>query len=389
MYNNNYIYLDNNATTRLCEEAYQAMQPYWQDYYGNPNSLHNTGRIAHRALAKHIHELYTLLGATDTDDIIITSGATESNNTVLMSVYYQLIKTGKKQRILSTQVEHPSVANTLDFLVSLGATVEYIPVNEQGIVTPEALRSIMSDDVALVSIMWANNETGLIFPIKELVEVAHEYGALFHSDGVQSIGKIPVHLSTANVDFFSFSAHKFHGPKGVGGLFIKSKTFLTPLLHGGEQMGGRRSGTVAIPLVVGMVTALRESYRNIDRNIDRMSKLRNKMEEALLNIADVTIVGKDSPRIPNTTLVSFKGIEGEACLWDLNNHGIAASTGSACSSADLQSNPTFRAMHIAEDLEHTGIRFSLSRYTTEEEMDQTIKAIQDIVIRLREISIAY
>ncbi|WP_212603856.1 cysteine desulfurase family protein [Entomospira culicis] len=387
--NNNDIYLDNNATTRLCDEAYEAMQPYQQEYFGNPNSLHNTGRIAHRALAQSMHELYQLFGAEDRDDIIITSCATEGNNSVLMSVYYQFIHTGKKKRILSTQVEHPSVAHTLEFLESLGAVVEFIPVNEEGLVTPEALRAMMSDDVALVSVMWANNETGLLFPIKELASVAHEHGALFHSDGVQAIGKTPVDLSDAGVDFFTFSAHKFHGPKGIGGLFIRGKTQFTPLFHGGAQMGGRRSGTVAIPLVVGMTVALRVAVANLEQNIIKMAHLRDKLERGLLQLADITIVGKDSPRTPNTSLISFKGVEGEACLWDLNERGIAASTGSACSSADLQANPTFRAMKISADLEHTGIRFSLCRYTTEEEIDRTIEAVHAIVARLREISIAY
>lgn len=387
--NSNHIYLDNNATTRLCDEAYAAMQPYWQDHFGNPNSLHNIGRFAHRALAQSMNEMYQLLNASDYDDIILTGGATESNNTVLMSTYYQFIKTGKKKRILSTQVEHPSVAQTLDFLVEQGAIVEFIPVNDDGIITPQALRTMMSDDVALVSVMWANNETGLVFPVKELATVAHEFGALFHSDGVQAIGKVKVDLSDAGVDFFTFSAHKFHGPKGIGGLFIRAKTPLTPLLHGGAQMGGRRSGTVAIPLIVGMVSALKVAVANLDHNQAHMAKLRDKLEAALMQIDDVTIVGKTSPRTPNTCLVSFKGIEGEAFLWDLNEHGIAASTGSACSSADLQANPTFRAMKISEDLEHTGIRFSLSRYTTEEDINQTIAAVQQIVDRLRSISIAY
>ncbi|NIZ40110.1 aminotransferase class V-fold PLP-dependent enzyme [Entomospira entomophila] len=387
--NSNHIYLDNNATTPLCTEAYDAMQPYWQEHFGNPNSLHNTGRIAHRALAQSMNKIYTLLNASDYDDIILTSGATEANNTVLMSVYYQFIHTGKKKRILSTQVEHPSVAHTLEFLESLGAVVEFIPVNDQGLTTPEILRSMMDDDVALVSVMWANNETGLVFPIHELTSVAHEFGALFHSDGVQAIGKLPVDLQASEVDFFTFSAHKFHGPKGIGGLFIKAKTPLTPLLHGGSQMGGRRSGTVAVPLIVGMAAALEVSIKNLDKNMAHMSYLRDKLEDAISNLPDITIVGKNSPRTPNTSLVSFKGVEGEAFLWDLNEHGIAASTGSACSSADLQANPTFRAMKISADLEHTGIRFSLSRYTTEQDIQETIQAIQSSVSRLREISIVY
>jgi cysteine desulfurase len=384
-----YIYLDNNATTRLCDEAYRAMQPYWQEHFGNPNSLHDVGRVAHRALAKSIHSLYALLGAHDADDIIITSGATESNNSVLMSVYYQYIHTGKKRRILSTQVEHPSVAQCLDFLTSLGAVVEYIPVNDEGVVSPEALQAMMSDDVALVSVMWANNETGIVFPVEELAKVAHQHGALFHSDGVQAIGKLPVHLGKSGIDFFTFSAHKFHGPKGVGGLFIKAKTAFTPLFHGGAQMGGHRSGTVAIPLVVGMVAALQVAVTGLDKNIEQMAFLRDRLEDALAEIADVTIVGKSTQRTPNTSLVSFKGIEGEAFLWDLNQGSVSASTGSACSSADLQSNPTFRAMHIAADLEHTGIRFSLSRYTTQAEIESLIMLIRSSVDRLREISIAY
>ena len=257
-----------------------------------------------------------------------------------------------------------------------------------GIVTPEVLEKYIDPDTtALVSIMWVNNETGLIFPIKELAEMCRERGVLFHTDAAQAIGKIPVDVQEAPVDFLTFSAHKFHGPKGVGGLYMRSGVRIPPLLHGGEQMGGRRAGTLNTPGIVGTGIAVELAVKHLDYENTEVRRLRDKLEDAILSISGTQVIGKRSLRNPNTILVSIKNVEGEAMIWDLNKNGIAASTGSACASESLEPNPTFVAMKINEDLAHTGIRLSLSRFTTEEEIDQAVMILKTSVERLRRISV--
>ena len=287
-------------------------------------------------------------------------------------------------------MEHPCVRNTCAFLEDLGAKVTYMPVNADGIVDGETLRRhIHPDRTALVSVMWANNETGLVFPVQELAEVCRENGVLFHSDAVQAIGKVPVDVSRVPVDFLTFSAHKFHGPKGVGGLYIRKGLQLTPLIHGGEQMGGRRAGTVNVPYFIGMGLAMEMAVDNLAYEDRSVRAMRDRLEDAILAIPDTLVVGKREQRTPNTILASFRGIEGEAMIWDLNANGVAASTGSACASESLEPNPTFAAMRLSEELSHTSIRFSLSRFTTAAEIDRAAAVIRQSVQRLREISSTY
>jgi cysteine desulfurase len=384
------VYLDNNATTIVDPKVKEAMEPFFLRMYGNPNSLHSFGTEIHQPMRVAFDRLYDGINARDDDDIIINGCATEGNNTVLKGIYFDLIREGKRTQIITTQVEHPSAANTARFLEGLGVEIVYLPVNKEGIVDRDILKQhIDPDKTALVSIMWANNETGLIMPIKELAEVAKENGALFHTDAVQAIGKIPVDVQSAPIDFLTMSAHKFHGPKGVGALFIGKCVNLPPLLHGGEQMGNKRAGTVNVPGMIGMGLAMELAVSNLDFEIKEVRRLRDKLEDAILDIKDTIVVGRRDIRTPNTILASFKGIEGEAFIWDLNKQGIAASTGSACASESLMANPTFVAMCISDELAHTGIRFSLSRFTTEEEIDYTINAIKDTVNRLRAISSSY
>jgi len=362
------------------------MQPYFNIHYGNPNSLHTMGQTARKAMATALNQLYAGINARDNDDIIVNSCATEGNNHVLMGIYYDLIRTGKKKKIITSSVEHPAVSHTLKFLESLGAEVSYLPVNTEGLINIADLQHELTNDTALVTIMWANNETGLIFPVTELCAITHKAGALFHTDAVQAIGKVPVDVQASNIDFLTFSAHKFHGPKGIGGLYIKEGLKLTPLLHGGEQMGGKRAGTINVPYMVGMGLAMELAVAGLTDEDSRVRSLRDQLEEAITAIPDTIIIGKNYPRTPNTSLVSFKGIEGEAMLWDLNKNDLAASTGSACSSEDLQANATFQAMSMDTDLAHTGIRFSLSRFTTQDEITAAIKIVKDCVQRLRAIS---
>lgn len=383
------IYLDNNATTMLDPSIKALMEPYFCEKFGNPNSLHKYGTETHPAIAEAIEKLYLGIDADDNDDIIITSCATESNNWVIKGVYFdEIVKKGKKH-IVTTEVEHPAVRATCSFLESLGVQVTYLPINAQGTITTEQVREALREDTALVSIMWANNETGLIFPIEEIGALCRQKGVLFHTDAVQAIGKIPVSVKKANVDFLSFSAHKFHGPKGVGGLYIRKGVELTPLLHGGEHMRGRRSGTLNVPYIIGMGEAMKLATDYLDFELTQVRKLRDRLEDALLSIPDVFVVGTRENRVPNTTLISVRGIEGEAMLWDLNKAGIAASTGSACASEDLEANPVMVAIGADKELAHTAIRISLSRFTTSEEIDYTIEVFKKAVGRLRAISSSY
>jgi cysteine desulfurase len=384
------IYLDNNATTIVDPAVKEAMDPFQTQMYGNPNSLHTFGTEVHPYMRIALDRLYAGINAADDDDIIVNSCATEGNNTVLKGIYFDVIRNGKKNHIITTQVEHPCVANTCKFLESLGVEVTYLPVNRDGIVTPDILKKhIDPDKTALVSIMWANNETGLVMPVKELALVCRENGVLFHTDAVQAIGKLKVDVGEVKADFLTFSAHKFHGPKGVGGLYIRKGLTLQPLLHGGEQMGGKRSGTTNTAGFIGMGLAMELANSNLDYEWKEVTRLRNKLEDAILTIPDTEVIGKRELRTPNTILASFRGVEGEAMIWDLNKKGIAASTGSACASESLEPNPTFVAMCVSDELAHTGIRFSLSRFTTGDEIDAAITTIKSSVARLRDISSSY
>ncbi|OQY39222.1 MAG: cysteine desulfurase, NifS family [Spirochaetaceae bacterium 4572_7] len=386
------IYLDNNATTPIDPMVFDIMKPFLADKFGNPSSLHSFGTEVHPAMNIALDQLYAGINAKDESDIIVNSCATEGNNSVLKGIYFDFVNNGKKKHIITSQIEHPAVSHTVDFLETLGAEVTRLPVSPEGIITPESLKvAIRKDETALVSIMWANNETGLINPIKELVDIAHENGALFHTDAVQAIGKLKVDVQDVLVDFLTFSAHKFHGPKGVGGLYIREGLSLTPLFHGGEQMGGLRAGTVDVASMIAMGKAmeLATSPEAIEYENSYVRKLRDRLEDAITKLDDTIVVGDRAHRTPNTILASFKGIEGESFLWDLNQNGVAASTGSACSSEDLEPDPTFVAMSIDADLAHTGVRFSLSRFNTEKEIDRVIGVVQKTVKRLRDISSTY
>ncbi len=384
------VYMDNNATTMVDPQVLEAMLPYFSEQYGNPNSLHKFGTASHPAIAKAIDQVYAAINAADADDIIFTSCATESNNWVLQSVWIDKIVNGDKNHIVTTEVEHPSVLSTCRFLEEQGVKVTYLPVNEQGIVEAHTVKSFITEKTALVSVMWANNETGMIFPIHEIGEICKEKGVLFHSDGVQAVGKIPVDMQAVNVDFMSMSAHKFHGPKGIGALYIKNSQELSPLLHGGEHMGGRRSGTLNVPYIIGMGKAMELATENIEEKMAKIAAQRDRLENALLEaIPETFTVGDRANRTPNTILISIRGVEGEGMLWDLNNGQIGASTGSACASEDLEANTVMLAIGADNELAHTGIRLSLSRFTTDEEVEYVINHFKDAVTRLRAISSSY
>ena len=384
------VYMDNNATTMVDPQVVEAMVPFFAEQYGNPNSIHKFGTKSHPAIAKAIDQMYAGINAADADDIIFTSCATESNNWVLQSVWNDLIVNGDKNHIVTTEIEHPSVLSTCHFLEEQGVKVTYLPVNEQGIVEAHTVKSFITDKTALVTVMWANNETGMIFPIQEIGEICKEKGVLFHSDAVQAVGKIPVDVQDVHVDFLSMSAHKFHGPKGVGALYIKDSQDLSPLMHGGEQMNGRRSGTLNVPYIVGMGKAIELATTDLESKMATIAAKRDRLEDALLQtLSDTFTVGDRDNRTPNTILISIRGVEGEGMLWDLNNDDIGASTGSACASEDLEANSVMMAIGADNELAHTGIRLSLSRFTTDEEVDYVIEHFKAAVERLRGISSSY
>ncbi len=383
------VYLDNNATTIVDPHVFEEMKPFFVQKYGNPNSLHSFASETHKPLKDAMEKIYAGIHAPREDSVVITSCATESNNWVLKSIYFQYILTGRKNHIIVSEVEHPSVISTAKFIESQGCRVTYLPINHEGLIDAKSIRDTITDKTALVSIMMANNETGGIFPVQEIGEICKEYNVPFHTDAVQAIGKVPVDVQSFNVDYLTFSAHKFHGPKGVGGLYIKKGKELLPLLHGGSQMGGYRSGTLNVAGIVGMGKAMEQAVDALDYEMTDIREMRDNFEDELLKIEDTFVVTPREKRTPNTTLISFRGIEGEAMLWDLNCAGIGASTGSACASEDLESNPVMEAIGADADLAHTAIRFSLSRYTTQEELDYTLEVVKKAVKRLREISSSY
>jgi len=383
------IYLDNNATTRVAPEVIDIMKPYFETMWGNPNSLHKYGSETHPGIIKAQNQVYSAINASDNDDVVFTSCATESNNWIIKSIWVDKILNGDKDNIITTEVEHPSIKETCEFLEDQGVRVTYLPVNEEGLINLSDLEEAINEKTALVSVMWANNETGMIFPVEEISKICKKNGVLFHSDAVQAVGKIPVDVQKAGVDFLSMSAHKFHGPKGIGALYIKNSIPLTPLLNGGEQMGGRRSGTLNTPFIVGMGQAIELATEHLTYLDTKIRAMRDDFEEKLSTIDDIVFIGNKKNKTPNTILCSVKGVEGESMLWDLEKYGVAASTGSACASEDLDANPILIAVGADSELAHTAIRLSLSRYTTEEELELAFEAFKKAVIRLREISSSY
>ena len=384
------VYLDNNATTKLDPIVKVKMQPFFEEYYGNPNSLHQYGIEVRPYLNEAMGYMYDALNAPDADDILITSCATESNNAVLKGVFFKhILPDPSKNHIIASAVEHPSVLETLHFLQEHGAEVTFVDVDQYGYISAQSIAAAITDKTILISMMWANNETGMIFPVEEVSKIAKEKGILFHTDAVQAIGKVPVDLTKVPVDYLTFSAHKFHGPKGIGGLYVKKGCELPNLLHGGEQMGGKRAGTLNVAYIIGMGLAMKQSVGHLDKMNSDVRTLRDRLEDAIAQLPDTIVVGDRARRTPNTILISLRGIEGESMLWDLNRAGIAASTGSACASESLEANPVMNAIGEDPELAHTAIRLSLSRFTTADEVDYTIDVFIKAAERLRSISSTY
>ncbi len=379
----NTIYLDNNATTPVAPEVLEEMLPYLKELYGNPSSMHTFGGQLHRKVEEARSKVAQLIGA-EPEEIVFTSCGTESDNTAIMSAVESL---HGKRHILTTRVEHPAVLNFCKHLARKGFRVTFLPVNNHGQMNIDEFLKVLDDDTALVSIMHANNETGVIFPIAEIAEILGKRRLLFHTDAVQAVGKIPIDVKKLPVDMLSLSGHKLHAPKGVGALYVRKGTRFYPYVIGGHQERGRRAGTENVASIIGLGKACELAMRNLAKEVTYLNGLRDKLETALLkSCPDVRVNGDINNRLPNTTNISFEYVEGEAILLRLNEFDICASSGSACSSGSLEPSHVLRAMGIPFTAIHGSIRFSLSRYNTEAEIDTVIKIMPEIIKELRLLS---
>jgi cysteine desulfurase len=377
------IYVDNNATTKVAPEVVEVMLPYFTERYGNASSMHSFGGGLIVDIRRARSQVADLIGARP-EEILFTSGGTESDAT---AIHAALQSQPSKRHIVTTRVEHPAIKNLFEQYGKIGYRVTVIPVDGQGRMDQDALRQSLSDDTAVVSIMWANNETGVINPIKELAEEIRARGIVFHTDAVQAAGKIPIDVAAAGVDLLSMSGHKFHGPKGIGVLYIRRGTKFKPMIVGGHQEAGRRAGTENVPGIVGVGKACELAGAHLEDMNTRVRGLRNRLEQALLSTVPRSMAnGGEADRLPNTTSIAFEFVEGEAILLMMNEHGICASSGSACTSGSLEPSHVLRAMGVPFTAAHGSIRFSLSHYTTEEEVDFIIDKMPPIIARLREMS---
>lgn len=374
------IYLDNNATTRVAPEVVEAMQPYLSEFFGNPSSAHTLGRTMKQAIEQAREQVATLIGAADTSEIVFTSCGSESDNWAIRSA---LASQPGKRHIVTTLVEHEAVRNVCRALECEGYEVSWIGVNEHGEIDLDALRDALRTDTALVSVMLANNETGVLFPVNEIGRLVRERSkALFHVDGVQAVGKIPIDLTS--VDLFALSGHKLHAPQGVGALYIRKGVTLPSYIIGGAQEQGRRAGTSAVPNIVGLGAACKLAQEDDDHS--HIRALRDRLENGILeNIPNTRRNGSEN-RIPNTSNISFEYIEGQNILLHLDQLGICVSTGSACHSTTHQASPTLHAMNVPYTAAQGSIRFSLGRYNTDEDIENTLRVLPEIIEKLAAMS---
>ncbi len=383
---NSIIYMDNNATTRVAPEVLEAMLPFFSDCYGNPSSMHNFGGQVGRVVAEARGQVAELLGA-EPEEIVFTSCGTESDSTALLSALQTF---PEKRHIVTTKVEHPAVKNLCENLGKLTGHQYHttrLGVAEDGTLNLDSYCESLADNTAIASVMWANNETGVIFPVEEMARFAKEQGILFHTDAVQAVGKIPINMKNNQIDFLSLSGHKLHAPKGIGVLYVRKGTPFVPFLHGGHQEKGRRGGTENVASIVGLGKACELAGRMMAEENTRVRALRDKLEQGLLAAVPKSILnGHAEQRLPNTSNISFEYVEGEAILLHMNLYGICASSGSACTSGSLEPSHVLRAMGVPFTAAHGSIRFSLSVYNTEEEVDFVLTKMPEIISNLRIMS---
>lgn len=378
------IYLDNNATTAVAPEVFEAIKPFLQERYGNPSSMHFFGGSVSREVTKARENLADLLGVTP-GEIIFTSGGTESDSTAILSALSTL---PDRKEIVTTRVEHPAVLNLCKHLARFrGYTVKWLSVDREGMLDLDEARNAISDRTAIVSVMWANNETGVIFPVEQISEMAAEHGALMHTDGVQAVGKIPINLKDTAINFMALSGHKLHAVKGIGALYLKKGTRFQPFIIGGHQENDRRAGTENVPGIVGLGKAAELAKQNLEEESSRVRSLRDRLQEGILNsVQFARINGSLNDRLPNTLNIGFEFVEGESILLKLDELGICASSGSACTSGSLEPSHVLRAMGVPFTCVHGSIRFSLSRYNTQEEIDFVTSQMSVIINSLRAMS---
>jgi cysteine desulfurase len=381
------VYLDNNATTALASEVLEAMLPYFGTYYGNPSRPHSLGREARKAVEDAREAVANALGAAPSE-IIFTASGTEADNLAVAGAARGMA--GKGMHLITSKIEHSAVLKTCHHLEREGFSVTYLPVSREGVVSPDDLRSALQKAetggkrTTLVSIMHANNDTGAIQPIAELARIAHEHGALLHTDAAQSPGRIPCDVRALGCDLLSLSAHKFHGPKGVGALYVRKGTRLEPILFGGEQEGGLRPGTENVPGIVGLGRAIALAHSRMGIAVQQVRSLRDRLHRGLCQaVEDVTLNGPEAERLPNTVNLSFAGVEGESLLVNLDLVGVAVGAGSACTSGALEPSHVLLAMGLSRAAAQACIRFSLSAYTRPEEIDYVIQVLPAIVAKLR------
>ena len=380
------IYLDNNATTPVAGAVFEAMKPYFVEKYGNASSMYPLAAESHHAMEAARKQVAGLIGAAYPDEIIFTSCATESDNTAIFSAVRSF---PTKKHIITSAVEHPAILHPLRYLKEHGYQIDYIGVDKQGRFNMSQYKEALRKDTALVSVMWGNNETGTVFPIAEIARLAKAHGALFHTDAVQVIGKMPLDVKNTAIDMLSLSGHKFNAPKGVGALYVRRGTRFTEFMMGGHQEKARRGGTENIPYIVGLGKAAELAKARADNKdtLAKMAALRDRLQEGLLSkIPDSKLNGDPDHRVPNTVNISFGYVEGEAILMHLNEYGICASSGSACTSGSLEPSHVMRAMGVDFQFAHGSVRFSLSEDTTQAEIDKVIEVLPGIIENLRKIS---
>jgi len=378
------IYLDNNATTRVDPLVVDAMLPYFTEQFGNPSSLHSFGNRVGLALKKARMQVQALLGAAHDTEVIFTSCGTESDSTAILSA---LRAQPERREIITTVVEHPAILALCEHLEKEGYVIHRLKVDGKGRLDLDEYRGLLSERVAIVSAMWANNETGTYFPVKEMAELAHAAGVMFHTDAVQAVGKIPLELADSKIDMLSASGHKLHAPKGIGVLYLRRGSRFRPLLRGGHQERGRRAGTENSAAIVALGQAAEMALASMEHENTEVRRLRDKLEAGVLaQVSHAFVTGDPDNRLPNTANIAFEYIEGEAILLLLNKFGIAASSGSACTSGSLEPSHVMRAMGIPYTAAHGTVRFSLSRYTTEAEIDRVIEVVPQVVAQLRKLS---
>ena len=377
------IYADNNATTQVDPAVFEEMRPFFTERYGNPSSVHGFGSDVGRDVDRARERLAAAIGAEHPSEIVFTSCGTESDNTAIRSA---LASRSGRDRIVTTRVEHPAVLTLVRRLERDGFKLTLLGVDKQGRLSLDELKSTMGDDVAVVSIMAANNETGTLFPVEEAGHIAHEHGALFHTDAVQAVGKVPLDLDAGAIDMLSLSGHKLHAPKGIGALYVKRGRRFRPFMLGGHQERGRRGGTHNVPGIVGLGKAAELAAAHMKEERTRVRALRDRLEAGLLKIEATRVNGDVESRLPGTTNISFKGVEGEAMLMHLDQNGICASSGSACTSGSLEPSHVLRAMGVPFNYAHGSIRFSLGRFNTEEDVDEILRVMPQIIEQLRAIS---